>query len=80
MITRIARRALCISIFRPVPRGQLARQLLVRMEQHGTVDKPLSFLMLNRILIDKDGGQIVYYKQTSCPQTLASGYKSSCTC
>lgn len=27
-----------------------------------------------------DGGQIVYYRETACPQTLASSYKSSCTC
>ena len=36
--------------------------------------------VVSRILNDVDGGQIVYYKQTSCPQTLTSNYKSSCTC
>ena len=35
---------------------------------------------LTQWLTDADGGQIVYYRSTSCPPSLTSNYKSSCTC
>lgn len=80
MITRTARLARYISISRQGPQGQMDRQLSGRMGRHGTVSKALMMYTLYRVLIDTDGGQIVYYRSTACPQTLTSSYKSSCTC
>ena len=47
---------------------------------NGKHDFETPCLQISKMLIDSDGGQIVYYRPTSCPQTLASSYKSSCTC
>ena len=80
MTTRIVRLALCISISRLVLQGQLGRRLLVRMAQLGMVTRALTSCGMNRTLIGADGGQIVYYRQMACPQTLTSSYRSSCTC
>ena len=79
MIIRIVHLALCTSISRLGPRGQMGRQLSGRMGHLGMVSKALD-VMDDRMLIDADGGQIVYYRQTTCPQTLTSSYKSTCTC
>ena len=56
------------------------RPLLGQMGRLGMVsDVPLMNAWISW-LINVDGGQIVYYRSTTCPPNLMSDYKSSCTC
>lgn len=78
MITRTVRLALCISIFRRGQWGQTGSQLSGRMDKLGMVSRALMFNPPEKFLTDLGGGQMVYYRQTACPQTLTSGYQSTC--
>ena len=80
MTTRTVLLALCISISRQGHRDQMGSRPSDQMDRLGMVSKVLKSNVLDQLLTDAGGGQMVYYRQTACPQTLTSGYKSTCTC